>query len=88
MRKLGEGVEAALHCALVIASLPDGRVLPGRDLAELHGLSESYLLKHMRALTAGGITEAVPGPRGGYRLARVPKTEKSAARFHLDRSKS
>ena len=24
----------------------------------------------------------------GYRLARVPKTEKSAARFHLDRSKS
>ncbi|MEO1661291.1 MAG: DUF3489 domain-containing protein [Pseudomonadota bacterium] len=24
----------------------------------------------------------------GYRLTRVPKTEKSAARFHLDRSKS
>lgn len=24
----------------------------------------------------------------GYRLVRVPKTEKSAARFHLDQSKS
>ena len=24
----------------------------------------------------------------GYRLARIPKTEKSAARFHIDQSKS
>jgi len=44
--------------------------LSGRDLAALHGLSESYLLKHLRALTAAAVTEALPGPRGGYRLAR------------------
>lgn len=72
MRRLGDGVEAALHCAAVLAELPAGRVLSGRDLAALHGLSESYLLKHMRALTAAGVTEAVPGPRGGFRLARAP----------------
>jgi Rrf2 family protein len=70
MRRLGDGVEAALHCAVVLAALPAGKVLSGRDLALLHGLSESYLLKHLRALTAAGVTEAVPGPRGGYRLTR------------------
>ncbi|MCU9839166.1 Rrf2 family transcriptional regulator [Ruegeria sp. WL0004] len=72
MRRLGDGVEAALHCVAVLAELPEDKVLSGRDLAALHGLSESYLLKHMRALTAAGVTEAVPGPRGGFRLARAP----------------
>ncbi|MFC3638527.1 RrF2 family transcriptional regulator [Camelimonas fluminis] len=72
MRRLGDGVEAAMHCALVLAGLPDGAVIPGRDLAVLYDLSESYLLKHLRALTAAGVTEATSGPRGGYRLARDP----------------
>ncbi|HCE69844.1 MAG TPA: transcriptional regulator, partial [Ruegeria sp.] len=44
MRRLGDGVEAALHCAAVLAELPEGKVLSGRDLAALHGVSESYLL--------------------------------------------
>lgn len=71
MRRLSDGVEAALHCALVLAGLPEGKVLPGKSLATLHGLSETYLLKHLRALAAAGLVEALPGPRGGYRLARV-----------------
>ncbi|WP_233270310.1 Rrf2 family transcriptional regulator [Chachezhania sediminis] len=69
---MSDGVEAALHCTLVLAGLPDGRVLTGRSLAALHGVSESYLLKHLRALAAAGVVDAVPGPRGGYRLARAP----------------
>ncbi|MGC1498047.1 MAG: Rrf2 family transcriptional regulator [Sulfitobacter sp.] len=73
MRRLGDGVEAALHCAAILAALPTGKVLSGRDLAGLHGISESYLLKHLRALTAADVTEAVPGPRGGYRLTRPAK---------------
>lgn len=71
MRRLSDGVEAALHCALVLASLPEGKVLSGKSLAEYHGVSESYLLKHLRALTAAELVEALPGPRGGYRLARA-----------------
>lgn len=70
VRRMSDGVEAALHCTLVLAGLPQGRVLTGRSLAILHGVSESYLLKHLRALAAAGVIEAVPGPRGGYRLAR------------------
>ena len=72
MRKMSDGVEAALHSALVLAAVPGGKVLTGRSLATLHGVSESYLLKHLRALAAAGVVEAVPGPRGGYRLAREP----------------
>lgn len=72
VRRLGDGVEAAMHCALILAGLPEGAVIPGKDLAVLYDLSESYLLKHLRALTLAGVTEATPGPRGGYRLARPP----------------
>lgn len=71
MRRLSDGVEAALHCALVLAGLPGDKVLPGKSLAAMHGLSETYLLKHLRALAAAGLVEALPGPRGGYRLARA-----------------
>lgn len=71
MRRLSDGVEAALHCALVLGGLAPGKVLPGKSLAELHGVSETYLLKHLRALAAAGIVDALPGPRGGYRLSRA-----------------
>lgn len=68
--KLGDGVEAAVHCAAMLAGLEGEAVLPGAALAEFHGLSPSYLLKHLQALTAAGLFASVPGPAGGYRLAR------------------
>lgn len=73
MRRFSDGVEAALHCTLVLAGLPDNAVLSGKSLATLHGLSETYLLKHLRQLAAAGVVTSVPGPRGGYRLARPPR---------------
>lgn len=71
--KLSEGVEAAIHCASVMASLEPGETLPASALAEAYGLSPSYLLKHLKALVADGLLESVPGPHGGYRLARAPE---------------
>jgi Rrf2 family protein len=67
--KLSEGVEWGIHCAAILAGLAPGATLPGKALAEFHGVSESYLLKHLKALTAAHLLESVPGPRGGYRLA-------------------
>jgi len=69
--RLSEGVEAAIHCAATLAGLDDGATLPGSALAAQFGLSPSYLLKHLQALTAAGVLESVPGPAGGYRLARA-----------------
>ena len=68
--RISEGVEWALHCATILAALPPGATLPARALAEFHGVSESYLLKHLKAVVAAGVFESVAGPRGGFRLAR------------------
>ncbi len=68
--KLGEGVEQAIHSVLMLSGLDDDGVLAAAALAEFHGVSTSYLLKHLQALTAAGILVSVPGPKGGYRLGR------------------
>lgn len=68
--KLGDGVEAAAHCAAMLAGLEGDAVLPAAALAEYHGLSPSYLVKHLQAMVAAGLLASVPGPSGGYRLAR------------------
>src|SRR5450432_1572935 len=71
--KLSEGVEWGLHCVSVLAALPPGATLPTRSLAQYHGLSETYLSKHLQALTNAHIIESLPGPKGGYRLTRSPE---------------
>jgi len=70
--KLGDGVEQAIHCVAMLAGLAADGVLAAAALAEYHGVSPSYLLKHLQALSGAGILAAVPGPAGGYRLARTP----------------
>jgi len=36
-------------------------------------VSESYLPKNLKLLTAAGILESVPGPKGGYRMKQDPR---------------
>lgn len=68
--KLGDGVEQAIHSVGMLAGLSEGGVLSAAALAEFHGVSTSYLLKHLQSLSSAGIVATVPGPKGGYRLAR------------------
>ena len=70
--KLSDGVEQAIHSVLLLSGLPVDGVLPASALAEYHGVSSSYLLKHLQALAGAGLLLSVPGPKGGYRLAREP----------------
>jgi Rrf2 family protein len=56
----------------MLAGLSDGGVLSAAAIAEFHGVSVSYLLKHLQALSGAGILETLPGPKGGYRLAKAP----------------
>lgn len=70
--KLSDGVEQAIHSVTMLAGLEADAVLSAASLAEFHGVSVSYLLKHLQALSAAGILATVPGPKGGYRLARAP----------------
>jgi Rrf2 family protein len=41
-------------------------------LAEFHGIPAPYLTKHLQGLVRAGLVGSVPGPRGGFRLARRP----------------
>nr|WP_295890611.1 Rrf2 family transcriptional regulator [uncultured Devosia sp.] len=68
--KLSDGVEQSIHSALMLASLGADAVLAASALAEYHGVSPSYLLKHLQVLVGADILQSVPGPKGGYRLAR------------------
>jgi Rrf2 family protein len=68
--RLSEGVEWTVHCCTLLATIPPDVCLPGSRLAEYHGVPGPYLTKHLQALTRAGILESVPGPKGGFRLAR------------------
>ena len=69
--KLGDGVEQAIHCVLLMSGLSDQGQLSAAPQAEFPGVSPSYLLKHLQAMAGAGLLESVPGPKGGYRLARA-----------------
>jgi Rrf2 family protein len=68
--RISEGVEWGLHCLVLLAAVPESQTLPAARLAEFHGVPPAYLAKHLQALSRAGLVDTVPGPRGGYRLAR------------------
>lgn len=70
--RLNEGVEWALHSCLLLASAAP-RSLSAAQLAAFHDLPGHYHAKHLQALARASILTSVPGPGGGYRLARPPE---------------
>lgn len=66
--KMSAGVEWALHCCTVLST--SSEPVPVNKLAELHGVSRTYLAKHMQAMSRAGIIHAVEGRDGGYQLSR------------------
>jgi Rrf2 family protein len=62
------GVEWAVHCCVVL-SQADGPV-PTQRLAEFHGISRTYLAKHLQQLSRAGLVDSVEGRVGGYLLTR------------------
>lgn len=69
MAHLTASVEYGLHCLLWLAG--SGEIaLSSRELAELQGVSPSFVAKIFPKLEKAGIVQASEGVRGGYRLAR------------------
>jgi Rrf2 family protein len=66
--KMTEGVEWAVHCCVVLSEA-EGPV-PTTRLAELHGVSRTYLAKHLQELSRAGLVRSTPGRDGGYELTR------------------
>jgi len=70
MAHLTASVEYGVHCLLWLASSGDVP-LSSRDLADLQGISHSFLAKIFPKLEKAGIVHATSGVRGGYLLARA-----------------
>src|SRR5262249_33649756 len=71
MAHLGSSVEYGLHCLLWLVG-PLAEPASSRDLADLQGVSPSFLAKIFPKLEKAGIVHASEGVRGGYLLARTP----------------
>ena len=69
---LGNQVEWALHCVMILASAPEGKLLSSKALADFHGVPKEYLSKCLQMLSKAGLVDTTTGPRGGYILAKRP----------------
>lgn len=69
MAHFTSSVEYGLHCLLWLAD-PACAQASSRDLAELQGVSPSFVAKIFPRLEKAGIVHATEGIRGGYRLAK------------------
>ncbi|MEH7076943.1 RrF2 family transcriptional regulator [Neobacillus drentensis] len=67
------GVEYALHCLVNLVQVPSEKSIGIKELAEFHGISETYLSKIFGKLTKAGIVSSVPGVKGGYKLSKSPE---------------
>ena len=67
--KLSAGVEWSLHCCVVLSQAE--RPVPSARLAELHGVSKTYLAKHLQSLARAGLVQPAEGRDGGYVLTRA-----------------
>jgi Rrf2 family protein len=72
MAHLTTSVEYGIHCLLWLVGSGDS-TLSSRDLADLQGVSPSFLAKIFPKLEKAGIVVASEGVRGGYQLGRVPE---------------
>lgn len=71
MAHITNSVEYGIHCLLWLVDPACGQP-SSRDLAQLQGISPSFVAKIFPKLEKAGIVEATAGVRGGYRLAKAP----------------
>ena len=64
------GVEYAFHSLFYLVDMPEGKSVGIKRIAQLHGITETYLSKIFAKLGKARIVTAVPGAKGGYALAR------------------
>ncbi len=72
MAHLTNSVEYGIHCLLWLVYSGKSRA-SSRDLANLQGISPSFVAKIFQKLEKAGIVNANDGVRGGYQLAKPPE---------------
>lgn len=64
------GVEYAFHSLFYMVQLPEHKTIGIKQLAGLHGITETYLSKIFAKLRKAGIVRSIAGAKGGYRLGK------------------
>ena len=67
--KMSGGVEWAVHCCVVLSQADEP--VSAQRLAEYHGVSRTYLAKHLQQLSRAGLVSSTEGRTGGYVLTRA-----------------
>lgn len=71
MAHITASVEYGIHCLLLLVG-NDDRPMSSRELADLQGVSPSFLAKIFPKLEKAGLVKACGGVHGGYLLAKKP----------------
>src|ERR1700749_1943399 len=66
--KMSAGVEWGVHCCVVLSQA--AAPVPAARLAGFHGISRTYLAKHLQQLSRAGLVRSTEGRVGGYELTR------------------
>jgi Rrf2 family protein len=69
-RKIDYAIRAMIH----LASIPEGMVVPFREIGRQMDVPEDFLAKILKTLVDQGIVRSTRGPHGGYKLARSAET--------------
>jgi len=71
--KLNQATDYAFRAVLHLSSLPRGKVLEARVIAEQQQIPMRFMLKILHMLVQAGIVESFRGVGGGYALAKAPR---------------
>ncbi len=71
--KISRKIDYALRAMIFLASTPESRVVPFREIAKQMTIPEEFLAKILKTLVNKGLLRSARGVRGGYSLAK-PRT--------------
>lgn len=66
-------IDYGLRAMIFLASMPEGSIVPFREIARVMDIPQDFLAKILKTLVNGGLVQSVRGAHGGYRLGRQPR---------------
>jgi Rrf2 family protein len=72
--QISRKIDYALRALIFLAGTAEGRIATLQEMADTLTLPREFLAKILKALSARGLVRSTRGVRGGYQLARSPRT--------------
>ena len=69
--RISRKIDYGLRAMIYLASIPDGAVVPFREIARRMAVPEDFLAKILKQLVDEELVRSTRGPHGGYALARA-----------------